>query len=109
MNTEPELLAVTLFVSNVPASITFYSALGIQFDDDLHGGVGASVIGLHPASEKWPTTRTALSLTVPSLGLVTAALDGIDAAWEPTLGMNGKVIRATDPDGNRVLVAQQVQ
>ena len=77
MNTEPELLAVTLFVSDVPASVAFYSALGITFDSDLHGGVGPVVIGLHPSSERWPTTRTALSLTVPSLGAVTAAFGAL--------------------------------
>lgn len=71
---EPELLAVTLFVSNVPASLAFYSALGVAFDADLHGGAGSAVIGLHPSSERWPTTRTALSLTVADIGAVTAAL-----------------------------------
>ncbi len=107
MNADPELLSITLFCNNIPASIAFYEALGIQFDSDLHGGVGASVVGLHPSSDRWPTTRTALSLTVPSLGLVTAALDALGAAWEPVEGMNG-VIRTADPDGNRVLVARRV-
>ncbi|MFZ2240469.1 MAG: VOC family protein, partial [Gordonia amarae] len=107
-NTEPELLAVTLFVSDVPASVAFYSALGITFDSDLHGGVGQAVIGLHPSSPSWPTTHTALSLTVPDLRTATAALTDIGAPWEPTPGMNGAVIAASDPDGNRVLIAQKV-
>lgn len=105
---EPELLSVTIFCSDIPSSITFYESLGIVFDADLHGGVGASVIGLHPASERWPTTRTALSVTVADLGAVIAALDGIGAAWEPVEGMNGMVIGTHDPDGSRVLVAQRI-
>lgn len=108
MNTEPELLTVTLFVSDVPASVAFYSALGITFDSDLHGGVGPVVIGLHPSSERWPTTRTALSLTVPSLGAVTAAFGALGVPWEPVEGLSGKVIAASDPDGNRVLIAQRI-
>lgn len=106
---EPSLVAITLFCNDIPRSIRFYEALGITFDDDLHGGVGQAVIGLHPASERWPTTRTAISLTVPDLALVTAALDALDAAWEPVEGMNGAVITASDPDGNRVLIAQRVE
>ncbi|MCV7194094.1 VOC family protein [Mycolicibacterium brumae] len=108
MNSEPELLAVTIFCANVSRSITFYEALGVQFDDDLHGGVGPVVIGLHPASERWPTTRTAISLTVPDLGLVTAALDALGVPWESVEGLSGKVIRTSDPVGSRVLLAQRV-
>ncbi len=107
MNAEPELIALTIFCANVSRSITFYEAVGITFDADLHGGVGQAVIGLHPSSDRWPTTRTALSLTVPSLGLVTAALTDIGVRWESVEGVTG-VIRTSDPDGNRVLVAQRV-
>lgn len=105
---EPELIAITLFCTDIPRSVIFYEALGISFDSDLHGGVGAAVIGLHPASERWPTTRTALSITVDDLGTVTANLDGIGAVWEHVEGCDGKVIRTSDPDGNRVLVARRV-
>lgn len=108
MSTEPELLAVTIFCANVPASIAFYEALGIRFDDDLHGDVGQAVIGLHPSSERWPTTRTAISFATDDLGTVTAALTIIGAAWEHAEGMNGKVVGTHDPDGNRVLIAERI-
>ncbi len=108
MSTEPGLIAVTIFCSNVPRALAFYESLGVTFDDDLHGSVGPVVIGLHPASDRWPTTQTALSLTVADLGLVTAALDGIGTAWEHAEGMNGKVVGTHDPDGNRVLIAEPI-
>lgn len=97
----PSLNAITLQVSDIHASQIFYQALGIEFDDDMHGYLGNTILGLHAAH---PASRVHLSLTVPDLDAVARNLTKLQAPV--TRDPNLPIIVTLDPDGNRLMLVR---
>lgn len=110
----------TVYVSNIQASIDFYtSALGLSLrmragdhwaEIDAGGGM---IIGLHPAAEHGPKpgAQGALSIGLNVTGTVDEAIEllsGRGVLFEGPVQDDGNVRLAffSDPDGNPLYLAQ---
>ena len=103
----PSLLELTLFVSDVDKSATFYRALGIKLFDAnepsrphmVDGAIARDAgLQLFPSGNK-PTTRVQFGFRVADLARVAAELDRLNIRYELPMVRR---LRTADPDGNRV-------
>ena len=106
----------TVFVSNMDAAIRFYTeTLGLTLDErfgDNWATVDAGngfVIGLHPASPKYPAPGTkggmmlGLEIDEP-IDDVVARLDKLGVAFKGPIerDQSGNFVHLEDPDGNEI-------
>lgn len=113
MTTATPLSLVVLYVSDLPSSVAFYSALGLRFVDEKHGSgplhysvslPGGTVMELYPRGNR-EASRTRLGFTVTDLDAAVASVEaasGRGPVGPPDRRADGLVAVMLDPDGNKV-------
>jgi catechol 2,3-dioxygenase-like lactoylglutathione lyase family enzyme len=110
---------VTVYVSNMDASVRFYTEqlglkLAYRFGDhfaSIHAGKGLT-IGLHPASPEMPAgQRGSMAIGLELDGDIDQAVSkleakGIHFEGQVNRGKSGAFIGFRDPDGNQLYLAQ---
>lgn len=110
---------VVLYVSDLEQSARFYSALGIEFAEERHGGgplhyssnAGSGLVfELYPAGSK-PVTRTRIGFRFDDAAEAVAALSA--AGWTEVSQARdldyGCVRVVRDPDGNAVELVETIR
>lgn len=113
MTATAPLTLVVVYVSDLAASTRFYTAVGLEFQEEKHGTgpthysttlPGGTVLELYPQGNR-PASRNRLGFAVADLDAAVAAVQTIAPGAVlsgPALRDYGTVAVVEDPDGNRV-------
>ena len=114
---EPTLILIVLRSSHIEASLAFYRAIGLSFEEEKHGSgpvhyacrLGATVIEIYPEAAQDPqdyrgSGSTLLGLTV---GLLDAVLNemrvlSVPILTAPKASTWGRRAVVQDPDGRAI-------
>jgi catechol 2,3-dioxygenase-like lactoylglutathione lyase family enzyme len=110
--TERSLSRLSLFVSDIDRSATFYEAIGIEFvsDDDpgyarsFDGRIDDTTLELVEATGRRSITHVALTFRVSDIAAAVTRLDDLGYEWHC---MIPDYVIVTDPDGNVVSILQE--
>jgi len=110
--TERSLSRLSLFVSDIDRSATFYEAIGIEFvsDDDpgyarsFDGRIDDTTLELVEARGRRSITHVALTFRVSDIAAAVTRLDDLGYEWHC---MIPDYVIVTDPDGNVVSILQE--
>jgi len=100
---------LSLFVTDIDRSATFYEAIGIEFvsDDDpgyarsFDGRIDDTILELVEASERRTITHVALTFSVSDIAAAVTRLHDLGHEWHC---MIPDYVIVTDPDGNVVSI-----
>ncbi len=117
----PQLNLVVLRAADMIKTLLFYKALGLEFEQERHGGganhyactLGDSVIEIYPAiddSTLRPLQKgaTMLGFQVDNIDNVLTKLQEIDDILPPTIQSTsqGPQVLLVDPDGRKVMLTE---